>query len=161
MLPKITKLKILNQNSWNLIGNSKIIWKIYGKIFQNFPPSIRFTEIAITAKFSTKQVSSLQKFIPFTLDLKWRLKSQNGKSKKFQKIFIYNTKYDSHNRVPKMGLEHKCISFWLNLRNSSNTTITLSIEPELRRFKRNLKDNTMNYLSTKNHNFSMGWSLPV
>jgi len=38
--------------------------------FQNFSPSICYTEIAITAKFAPKQVSSLQKFITFTLDFK-------------------------------------------------------------------------------------------
>jgi len=44
--------------------------------FLNFPPSIHCTEIAITAQFVSKQVSSLQKFITFTLDLKWRPKTK-------------------------------------------------------------------------------------
>ena len=43
--------------------------------FLNFSPDIRCTEIVITAWFTPKQVSSLQKFITFTLDLKWRPKT--------------------------------------------------------------------------------------
>jgi len=43
--------------------------------FQNFPPSIHCTEIAITTWFTPKQVSLLQKFITFILGIKWRLKT--------------------------------------------------------------------------------------
>jgi len=39
------------------------------------------------------------------------VKPQYGNINKSQKNFIHNTKYDSHDRVPKIGLEHKYASF--------------------------------------------------
>ena len=111
--------KSQNSKHQNLVENSKIIWEIHYKSLRISPPCVRCIEIAITIQFAPKQVSSLQKFITFIQHLKWRPKFQYGKTKKYRKTFIYNTKHDFYNRVPKMGLEHKCVSFWLNPCSSS------------------------------------------
>ena len=77
------------------------------------------------------------------------------------KTFICNTKHDFHNRIPKMGRKHKCISFDLILHSFGKMTTTFSTYLKLRRFNRNLKANTQNYLPTKNYNFAMGQLLPI
>jgi len=74
MLPKITKLKILNQKFMKSYRKLKNNMDNLQYNFLNFPPSIRCTEIATTIQFASKQINSLQKFITFTLDLKWRPK---------------------------------------------------------------------------------------
>jgi len=72
MLLKITKLKILKQKFMKSYKKFKNNMDNLQYIFLNVPPSIYCTEITITAQFAPKQVSSLKKFITFTLDLKWR-----------------------------------------------------------------------------------------
>ena len=63
-----------NSKHQNLVENSKIIWAIYCKSLRISPPCVRCIEIAITIQFAPKQVSSLQKFITFAVDFKWRPK---------------------------------------------------------------------------------------
>ena len=77
------------------------------------------------------------------------LKLQYEKIKRSQKTFIYNTKYDSHNKVPKMGLKHKCVSFGPIMCSFGKKTITFSTDLGLRQFKSHLKSNTLNYLPSK------------
>ena len=60
-----------------------------------------------------------------------------------------------------MGLEHSHVSFESILHRFSKMTITFSTDLTLIQFKSHLKANTLSYLSTKNHNFWLGRSLPV
>ena len=69
MLPKITKHKI--PKSCSKFENNK---GNLPEIGQNFPLCVHCIEIAVTVQFALKQVSSLQKFKHFAVDLKWRPK---------------------------------------------------------------------------------------
>jgi len=79
------------------------------------------------------------------------------------KAFIWGTKHDSHTKILKSRLEHRRAQFQFNLRSRSKTTITFFTELGLRRFKRNLKYNSLIYPQTKNTilNGSINSSFPV
>jgi len=48
------------------------------------------------------------------------------------KMFIEDTKHDSHTKVPEIGLENNYAQLWSNLRSRSKMTITFSTELGLR-----------------------------
>jgi len=92
---------------------------------------------------------------------KWDVRPQHKQLRKSSKIFIADTKHDSHDRVPKMGLEHQHVSFEPILHRFRKLTITFSTDLRLMQLKIHFKANTLTYLSTKNHNFWLGQSLPA